>query len=310
MGAVYLARETAAERDVAMKFLHHPGRTGALDRFLVELRAFARLDHPNVVRVFASDFFRSDPYFTMEYVGGGTLAKRLETGGPFAPAEAARLIATVARAVHAAHAAGVVHRDLKPSNILLTEAGAPKVADFGLAKRTDRDDRLTTGSGPLGTPGYMAPEQVRGAPGSIGPAADVYGLGATLYHLLTGRPPFSGSQPDVFNDILCDPPARPRALRRAVPRALEAVCLKCLEKDPDRRYPTAEALAIDLDQVLAGGRPVAPELTWRRRAARSLARHRRGLAWAAAAALAAVVVFVLGAAMTPDAPNPEPPARV
>jgi serine/threonine-protein kinase len=238
----------------------------------------------------------------MEYVDGGSLSKRLETTGPFDPVEAARLIATTARAVHVAHQARVIHRDLKPSNILLTTDGVPKISDFGLAKRIDRDDGLTTASGPLGTPGYMAPEQVRGSANPIGPATDVYGLGATLYHLLTGRPPFRGLQPDILNEVLRDPPERPRASKPEIPRALEAIVLKCLEKKPEQRYPSAEALADDLDRFLNGTPQVAPELTWRRRVVQSLARHRRGLAWTGVAVLAAVLVFVIGAAFQPKDP--------
>ena len=306
MGAVYLARETAAERLVAMKFLHHPGRAGAFDRFLVELRAFARLDHPNIVRVFGSDFLRSDPYFTMEYAAGGSLTRRLEATGPLGPTEAARLTATVARAVHAAHAAGVIHRDLKPSNILLTADGTPKISDFGLAKRTDCDDGLTTSSGPLGTPGYMAPEQVRGPSEVVSPQVDVYGLGATLYHLLTGRPPFRGPQPDILNEVLRGSPRRPRRLRPAIPASLEGIVLKCLEKNPAERYPSAAALADDLDRFLAGSQPVAPRLTLRRRVAQSLRRHRGGIVWAGVAVLAALVFALVVPVLL--APTPADPA--
>ncbi len=305
MGAVYLARETAAERVVAMKFLHHPGRAGAFDRFLVELRAFARLDHPNIVRVFGSDFLRSDPYFTMEFAASGSLARRLEATGPLNPIEAARLTATIARAVHAAHSAGVVHRDLKPSNILLTAEGSPKVSDFGLAKRTDCDDGLTTSSGPLGTPGYMAPEQVRGSSENVGPPVDVYGLGATLYHLLTGRAPFRGPQPDILNEVLRRSPRRPRAIRSTIPAGLEAIVLKCLQKDPAARYPSAAALADDLDRFLAGLQPVAPELTLRRRAIQSFRRHRGGIIWVGAAMMAAVAfALALSVLLAPTPPDP------
>ena len=159
MGAVYLAREVVPDRLVAMKFLRRPGSQSAYDRFLVEVRALAALDHPNIIRVLSTDFFRSDPFFTTEYFSNGSLLKRVEDAGPLEPFEAAKLMATAARAVHAANQKGVIHRDLKPSNILLTADGVPKVADFGLAKRLDQDDDLTTGTGALGSPPYMAPEQ-------------------------------------------------------------------------------------------------------------------------------------------------------
>ncbi len=307
MGNVFLAREYATGRLVAMKFLLRPGDRSAFDRFLVELRALAGVDHPGVVRVFASDFLRRDPFFTMEFVPGGSLNKPMIEHGVFAPGEAARVIASAARAVQAAHEVGVIHRDLKPSNILLAEDGTPKVADFGLAKRTEHDDALTTTSGPVGTPGYMAPEQASRHYGPPGPRADVYGLGATLYHLVTGRAPFSGSPVDVVNQVLTTPPIRPRAIRSDIPPALEAIILKCLEKQPSQRYPTAAALADDLDRFLAGGKTHAPELTRRRRAWRAI---RPRLAPVALALVLMAAVFALGAAVwpRPKATEPQPPA--
>jgi len=298
MGDVFLAREQATERDVAVKFLRSPGNAAAFERFLAEVRALARLDHPNIVQVFATDFFRSQPFFTMEYVPGGNLSERVAANGPLDPKEAARLIATAARAVQAAHAVHVLHRDLKPSNILLTDNGSPKVTDFGLAKRTDRDDGLTTAAAALGTPSYMPPEQVNPRPGEIGPPADVYGLGATLYHLLTGRPPFIGETPaEITARVVNDPPQRPRALRPAVPAGLEGIVLKCLEKAPAARYPTPAALADDLDRFLAGSDPAAPPLTPLRRAKQWVRRHRSRLAGTAAAAAIMIAVFALGAAL-------------
>src|SRR5262249_9557065 len=152
------------------------------------------------------------------------------------PAEAARLIATAARAVHAANVACVVHRDLKPSNILLAADGSPRVSDFGLAKRTDRDDQLTLGSAPLGTPSYMAPEQAQSRDAQVDERTDVYGLGATLYHLVTGQPPFAGPYDEVIRRVVKEPPTPPRGIRGQVPIELEAIVLKCLEKEPARRY--------------------------------------------------------------------------
>jgi serine/threonine-protein kinase len=239
----------------------------------------------------------------MEYVDGPSLGTRLVCTGPFDPAEAARLVAEAARAVQAAHDAGVIHRDLKPSNILVGGDGRPRVSDFGLAKRTDHDDGLTTTSGPVGTPAYMAPEQSSRNFGSPGPRADVYGLGATLYHLLTGRAPFSGTTTDLLSQLLTTTPERPRAIRPEIPRALEAVVMKCLEKLPEGRYASAAELADDLDRFLAGQKTAAPVLTWRRRAWRAI---RPRLAPAALAALVLVGVFALGAAVWRERTPPDP----
>jgi hypothetical protein len=297
MGVVYLAREQVPDRLVAMKFLQRPGSQAAFDRFLVEVRALAAVDHPHIIGVLSSDFLRADPYFTTEYIPGGSLSKQVEKDGPFEPTAAARLIATAARAVQAAHRARVIHRDLKPSNILLAADGSPRISDFGLAKRLDRDDGLTT-SGPLGTPRYMAPEQTGRRDAVVDARTDVYGLGATLYHALTGQAPFAGgSQDEALRQVQNDFPTPPRWLRPEIPRELEAITLKCLEKDPARRYPTAQAFAADLERFLAGQAPDAPLLTWPRRMAQRVRRHRRSLA---AVALAAVAVLALGAILRPD----------
>jgi serine/threonine protein kinase len=298
MGSVYLAREQAAERLVAIKFLHQPAGPEALDRFLLELRVLARLDHPNVDRVLASDFLRADPYFTMEYMPGGSLSRAMDAGTPVPTAEAVRLIRTVADAVAAAHAQGVIHRDLKPSNILLTTDGVPKVSDFGLAKRLDCDQDLTQTGAALGTPSYMPPEQISKKNGEIGPWSDVYGLGAALYHLLAGQPPFVGdSSEEVITQVLAGPPRRLRALRPEIPAALEGVVLKCLEKDPKDRYQTVAELAADLDRFTAGQRPVAPPLTpWRR--AKRWAKRNRGRLAASAGVLLLAVATALGAILS------------
>src|SRR5262249_8006869 len=256
MGDVCLARELAADRLVAMKFLRAGSGSAATARFLVEVRALAGLDHPHIVRVLATDFTRPDPFFTMEYVPGGTLRDRIDRTGSADPAARAGLVEIVARAVQAAHTAEVLHRDLKPSNILLSVGDTPKVSDFGLAKRLDRDDGLTVGPGEMGTPAYMPPEQVSRRNGSVGPPSDVYGLGATLYHLLAGRAPFEGeSRDEILARVLADPPPRLRAIRPDVPAGLEGIVVKALEKDPQDRYPTAAALADDLDRFLSGIRP-------------------------------------------------------
>jgi serine/threonine-protein kinase len=312
MGSVYLAREHASERLVAMKFLHQPGSLNAIDRFLVELRVLVKLDHPNIVRVFANDFLRAGPFFTMEHMPGGTLAKLTSPADPMPAPKAVRLIRPVVDAIAAAHARGVIHRDLKPSNILLAADGTPKVADFGLAKRLDQDDGVTLGSGALGTPSYMPPEQISSKNGNLGPWSDVYGLGATLYQLVTGRAPFIGeTSDDVISQVLADPPTRPRALRPDLPPALEGIVVKCLEKDPKDRYQSVAELAADLDRFTAGLKPAAPPLTRWRRARRWVRRNRRDVTAAALAVLVLCGMFALGAAIRPggttkadDPPDP------
>jgi hypothetical protein len=291
MGAVYLACETASMRKVAIKFLQRPGHQGAFERFGVEVKTLGTLDHPNIIRYFASDFLRSTPYFTSEYAAGGCLLKKLETKGAFEPREAARIMAIVARAIHAAHSANIIHRDLKPSNIVLTAEGLPKVSDFGLAKRLDQNDDLTTGTGPLGSPPYMAPEQTGRDEGKIDSRTDVYGLGATLYHLVTGRRPFLGSQDEVIRQVKNDFPAPPRSVRREIPRELEAIILKCLEKNPAKRYQSAEALADDLDNFLIGDKAiVAPILTGSRRARLWVQRNPKRVLGAGLGAIAMMVL--------------------
>jgi eukaryotic-like serine/threonine-protein kinase len=308
MGSVYLARELASDRLVAMKFLHHPGNPESYERFLVELRILAQLDHPNIVRVLSSDFLRADPFFTMEYMPGGSLSRALDASTPVPVAEAIRLVRIVCDAVTAAHAQGVIHRDLKPSNILLAADGTPKVSDFGLAKRLEHDDQLTVASGALGTPSYMPPEQVSRKNGEIGPWSDVYGLGATLYHLLVGRAPFVGETPlEIIELVLADPAPRLRAIRAEIPKELEGIVLKCLEKDPKDRYQSVAELAADLDRFTAGQKPVAPPLTYWRRVKRWVRRNRRGAGGAAAAAVLVAVAFVLGAAYWPKPKPVDPP---
>ncbi len=305
MGEVYLAREAVSERLVAMKFLKSPGDPAAFGRFAEELRVLAKLDHPDIVGVFASDFLRADPYFTMEYVPGGSLAR---AAGPLPVAAAVELMRAVAGAIGAAHAAGVIHRDLKPSNILIGDDGMPKVVDFGLAKRLDATDPLTIASGALGTPGYMPPEQVSRKNGDVGAWSDVYGLGATLYHLLVGKAPFVGdSVADTIAKVLADPPPRVRASRPDVPLGLEAIVLKCLEKDPKDRYPSMAELVADLDRYETGLKTDAPLLTRRRRAGRWARRHRRRLFTGAVALAAVAGAFTLGAAYWPLRPQPPVP---
>lgn len=295
MGDVFLAREHAAERTVAMKFLRSAANPASVERFLTEVRALARIDHPNIVRFYAVDLDRPDPHFTMEYAAGGTLAEHVKAEGPLPVREAAEIGAKLARAIHAAHQADILHRDLKPSNIVVAADGTPKLSDFGLAKRTDIDEELTRTTQSIGTPAFMPPEQISRSHGEFGPASDVYGLGATLYYLLTGRPPFDDAAQDViFRQVRFDPPTRLRSLRAEVPRELEAIVLKCLEKNASDRYPSGAKLADDLEGFLAGQRPDAPILTPARRAKLWVKRHRASIAFSFLGVVALAVTFILG----------------
>ncbi len=257
MGVVYQARQLSLKRVVALKMIRSRTYAGAeeLARFKTEAEAVARLAHPNIVQVHEVGECDGHPFFSLEFVEGGSLDKKL-AGTPFAAAEAARLAQALARAMHAAHQKGVLHRDLKPANVLLTADGTPKVSDFGLAKQLDADLGQTQSGQVLGTPSYMAPEQAEGRARDVGPRTDVYALGAILYEMLTGRPPFKGaSMFDTLDLVRTADPVPPRQLQPKVPRDLETVCLKCLEKEPSRRYASAEELADDLQRFLAQ-RPV------------------------------------------------------
>jgi serine/threonine-protein kinase len=227
-------------------------------RFLAEAEAIARLRHPNVVQVYEVGQCAGQPYFSLEFCDGGSLAKKL-AGNPLPPREAAELVATLARAVQAAHEAGVIHRDLKPANVLLLADGTPKVTDFGLAKQAGAD--MTATGAVMGTPSYMAPEQAEGAK-EVGAASDIYALGAILYECLTGRPPFKAATPlETLLLVKTAEPVAPRQLNPRVPRDLETIALKCLNKQPVRRYESAAALADDLTRFLKGepirARPVS-----------------------------------------------------
>jgi hypothetical protein len=258
MGVVYKARQNVPRRLVALKMILGGdfGETDRLERFRREVAVVARLQHANVVQIHEVGEHHGRPYFTMEYVEGGTLARHL-AGRPQAPAEAAALVEQLARAVQHAHAKGIVHRDLKPSNVLLA-AGIPKITDFGLAKLLEGATTIAAGpqtqSGAiLGTPSYMAPEQAAGKSKQIGSAVDVYALGAILYECLTGQPPFQGPTAlDTLMRVTMEEPAPPRRLRPETPRDLEVICLKCLRKEPGKRYATAGELADDLRRFLDG----------------------------------------------------------
>jgi hypothetical protein len=252
MGVVYQARQLGLNRTVALKMILAGGHAGAKERarFRAEAEAIARLQHPNIVQIYQIGEQDGLPYLCLEFVPGGTLAARLD-GKPWPAESAAALIETLARAVHMAHQAGVVHRDLKPANVLLTVDGIAKITDFGLAKRLEAEGPTRTGE-VMGTPEYMAPEQAAGRK-DVGPAADVWALGAILYELVTGRPPFRGATPlDTILQVLEQEPAPVRRLNRAAVRDLETVCWKCLQKQPDRRYASAADLADDLRRALDG----------------------------------------------------------
>jgi tRNA A-37 threonylcarbamoyl transferase component Bud32 len=253
MGVVYKARQTKLNRLVALKMVRAGGTasTEELERFRLEAEAVAALQHPNIVQIHEVGEVDGQPFFALEFVEGGSLAERLR-GGRLSSRQAAVLVRTLAQAVQHAHDKGVVHRDLKPANVLLMpsageELGTPKITDFGLAKRLDDPGSHTRTGVVIGTPSYMAPEQARGQSGTIGPACDVYALGVILYECLTGRAPFAGKEAmDVLYRVMSEEPLSPRRLNAKVSRDLETICLKCLEKDPKRRYASAADLAADL----------------------------------------------------------------
>jgi WD40 repeat protein/tetratricopeptide (TPR) repeat protein len=254
MGVVYRARQTALKRPAALKMIlsGHYASPEELARFRREAEAIARLCHPHIVQVYEVGEYDGRPFFSLEFVDGGTLATRLRASLP-EPKEAAALVEKVARAVHAVHQCSVVHRDLKPANVLLTADGTPKITDFGLAKRLDEDAGQTFPGAVMGTPSYMAPEQASGGAAQATPLADVYALGATLYECLTGRPPFrAATVAQTLQQVVAEEPVAPRQLNPAVPRDLETICLKCLRKEPAKRFATAEALADDLGRWLRG----------------------------------------------------------
>jgi serine/threonine protein kinase len=299
MGVVYKAQQAGFDRPVALKLIRDGALAGPQDRarFRIETEAVARVQHPNVVQIYETGDYDGQLYFAMEFADGGSLAPRL-TGRPLPGVQAAELIRTLALAIQHAHAQQIVHRDLKPANILLKRRAGdevqhvqakadahsehepflsthiPLITDFGLAKRLDLDSTAWTQDGiVLGTASYMSPEQAAGRVRDIGPAVDVYALGAIFYELLTGRPPFQAATAgETIEQVIYDEPAPPIRLNPSVSRDLETVCLKCLEKEPTRRYPSAGELADDLGVFLDGRRVAAMPISVRERLSRLAAR--------------------------------------
>ncbi len=274
MGVVYEARQTSLDRLVAIKLVRSGSFASDSEvvRFRNEAEAVAQLDHPHIVPIHEVGSHRGRHFFSMKRIGGSSLDRKLAEYAED-PRASARLVAIVAGAIHHAHQRGILHRDLKPANILIDEAGDPHVTDFGLAKRIDGDAGLTQSDALVGTPSYMAPEQTTRSLGAVSTATDVYGLGTILYAMLAGRAPFTGTTlVETLDLVRTQYPEPPSRLNPRVPRDLEVICRKCLEKEPARRYPSAQALADDLERWLRGepivARPVGPVvrvLMWCRR---------------------------------------------
>ena len=274
MGVVYRARQISLNRTVALKMILSGQFASKQEvfRFRAEAEAAANLRHPNIVAIHETGEQEGRHYFSMDYVRGRNLAETAAEG-PLPARRVARYASIVAEAIHYAHGQGVLHRDLKPSNILIDENDHPRITDFGLAKRARGDFGLTVTGQLLGSPNFMPPEQTSAKSGKVGPASDVYGLGAIVYHLLTGRPPFQAETIEaVLRQLHEADPVAPRLLNPSIPRDLETICLKCLEKDPAKRYPNARELADELDRFLRDepirAHPInAPEkiLRWCRR---------------------------------------------
>jgi serine/threonine protein kinase len=300
MGIVYKARHKRLKRIVALKTIRHHAlgpSDHAIRRLRVEAEVVASLDHPNIVPIYDIGEHCGCPYLILKLIPGGDLERhvpRLANN----PRAAARLMARVARTVHFAHMNGVMHRDLKPSNILLDLEGEPHVTDFGLARCIEIESGLTQAGHILGTPSYMAPEQVSGHRDEVTAAVDIYGLGAVLYKLLTGRPPFQAETLyEILRQVREREPTPLRAYNDRIDRDLEAICLKCLEKQPRQRYPSAEALSGDLERWAAGGTISARQLSRWERVGRWYHRNRTDISLSAAF-VGLTVIFVLAAVAT------------
>jgi hypothetical protein len=309
MGVVYQARQTALDRLVALKVLLGGRYASASSRarFKAEVESIARLQHPNLIQVFEVGEHEGHTYFSMEFVGGGNLEERFGSG-PQPAHEAAELVAILAGAMQAAHERGVIHRDLKPANVLLSASstreaqwgvpgvGIPKITDFGLAKRMDIPSSQTRTEHVMGTPSYMAPEQAKGQSKQVGPATDIYALGAILYRLLTGRPPFLAEGAiETVRQVAEEEPVAPRQVQPTVPVDLETICLKCLHKQPDQRYGSAAELEDDLRRFLAHEPILAKPIGWWGRLAKWSRRRPAAAGLIAVSALSVIVLF--GAAL-------------
>ncbi len=296
MGVVYKARQVSLNRIVAVKMIlaGQLASEAEVKRFRTEAEAAAQLQHPNIVSIHEVGEHEGQQYFSMDFIVGASLAARIGKK-PLAIGEAVQWMKTIAEAVHFAHQRGIVHRDLKPANVLLDEFDQPRITDFGLAKRLDRGDQVTASGALLGTPDYMSPEQVAGRHDISGPASDVFSLGAMLYEMLTGRVPFRGSNlADTLSHILQDEPERPSRLNSRVPADLETICLKCLEKRPDGRYPTAGGLATDLGRFLNHEAISARPVSASRQVSRWLMGHPQVLAAVGSGLLLALLWFGYG----------------
>ena len=295
MGVVYKAEQIGLNRLVALKMILSGGYAGAADlaRFRLEAEAVAKVQHPNIVAVYEINECDGKPYFCLEFVDGGPLDKKL-AGNPLPARDAARMMQKLAQGMDYAHQRHIIHRDLKPPNVLLTRDGEPKITDFGLAKKMDDQDSQTQSGSIMGTPSYMPPEQAEGKTADIGPLADIYSLGAILYELLTGRPPFKGATIlDTLEQVRTREPVPPSRLQPKVPHDLETICLKCLQKEPTRRYASAGELADDLGRYLAG-EPIRarPTPLWERAA--KWCRRRPALAGLVGVSALAVIGLVVG----------------
>jgi serine/threonine-protein kinase len=252
MGVVYRARDLRLNRVVALKLMvaGQFATEREVRRFRAEAEAAARLNHPNIVAIYEFGQLEGRPFLSMRLVEGENLAQHLH-GVPMDAVPTAQLMSRLARAVHYAHQRGILHRDLKPANVLLDADGQPHVSDFGLAKCLDSSDGLTLSGAMLGSPNYMSPEQAAGHPERLTTATDIYSLGAVMYELLTGRPPFRADTAlETMRQVMEEPPPAPHTIRKFADRELEMVCLKCLDKEPEHRYGSAEALAEDVERWL------------------------------------------------------------
>lgn len=294
MGVVYRAKQRGLGRMVALKMILGGANVSPEDvaRFELEARAVGSMTHPNIVQVYEVGEFNGAPYFSLEFVDGGPLDKKLENSPQ--PAEwSARMMMQLARGMAYAHGMQIIHRDLKPANVLVSKDGVGKIADFGLAKKMDADDGKTRAGSIMGTPSYMPPEQAGGQTEEIGPLADIYSLGAMFYEFLTGRPPFKGTTLlQTLEDVRNKEPVPPKTLVETVPLDLQTICLKCLEKDKAKRYPTADELADDLQRFLNGEPIHARPVPWHTKAIKWAKRHPSKAGLIGVSTLLGVVLFL------------------